>query len=324
ESFLQEIKATAEKSVQQQPVQAAQKKSPLTEEQRQLVLRNSRAAMSSPAAAASIAADSPKTPQELAQLIQEGQASRCGVTTSPPGAEVYIDGNKAGAAPLGFVLLKHGDTPRIITIKMQRYTSVERQYIPDGKIIPVAVILERESSAEVSGGHEQPPQNTPTVLADEPQYINSFYALDASGKLLELEHTRVAFHSKVRAVPGYASAKTSAEIKPGQSPVRLPANAQFILRGRSLMDPASRYELRLLKSSKSHREFALIHAHGSAFIFGASGGGSGVSEGAVPIQFEEYGRYSYRITPAQPLAPGEYALSVRGLVSEVYCFGVDQ
>jgi len=33
---------------------------------------------------------------------------------------------------------------------------------------------------------------------------------------------------------------------------------------------------------------------------------------------------SYRIVPEHPLAPGEYALAFRGMVTEIYCFGVDQ
>lgn len=39
--------------------------------------------------------------------------------------------------------------------------------------------------------------SAPSLL--EPQYINSFYALDGSGKLTELQHQTVTtFHSKMR------------------------------------------------------------------------------------------------------------------------------
>ena len=110
EDFLQRIKVAAEQSVQrpQLTVQTPQ----LTEDQKQLVINNSRTAMSSPAAAAALATvGHARTPQELAQLVQQGQASRCAVITTPPGAEVYIDGNKAGVAPFAFALLKHEDTP---------------------------------------------------------------------------------------------------------------------------------------------------------------------------------------------------------------------
>jgi hypothetical protein len=163
-------------------------------------------------------------------------------------------------------------------------------------------------------------QSEPSAPVAEPQYINGFYAVDVNGKLIELEHKTVTFHSKVRALPGYASVKMTTEFKPGGSPVRIAATAQFVVRGRAPIDPLSRFELRALKGSKTHREFVMTQALGS--IFGGSAT-SNLDEGAVAIRFEEYGANSYRITPDKPLAPGEYALAVRGLVSELYCFGVD-
>jgi len=157
-------------------------------------------------------------------------------------------------------------------------------------------------------------------VVTEPQYLNSFFGLDPNGKLIELERTRVTFHAKTKALPGYYSVKMTTEFKPGSSPIRLPANVQFVVRGRSELDPASRFELRMLKASKSHREFVMTQGRGSVF-----GGGSrtNLDEGAIPLSFEEYGSNSYRLTATGPLAPGEYALAVRGMVSELYCFGVD-
>jgi len=163
-------------------------------------------------------------------------------------------------------------------------------------------------------------QNESSAPVAEPQYIGSFYALEASGKLLDLERTTVTFHAKSKVLPGYASIKMTTQFKPAHSPVRLGAGAQFIVRGRAPIDPVSRYELRLLKTSKDHREFVMTTAHGS--VFGGSATSS-LEEGAVSIRFEEYGANSYRVTSAQPLAPGEYALALRGMVSELYCFGVD-
>lgn len=157
--------------------------------------------------------------------------------------------------------------------------------------------------------------------AAEPKYLNSFYSVDTSGKLIDLERQTVTFHAHSKILPGYASVKMTTQFKPGISSVRLSATAQFIVRGRASIDPVSRFELRALKGNKDHREFVMTQGHGSVF------GGSATSnpeEGAVAIRFEEYGASSYRITPDRPLAPGEYALAVRGLVSELYCFGVDR
>ncbi len=109
------------------------------------VVKNSEAAKNSPAAAAALANIGHQlSPQELADLVQKGQASRCAIVTTPPGAEVEIDGNKAGVTPFALVLLRQGDTPRTLTIKMAGYKTVEKKVIPDGKTIPIAVTLEKE------------------------------------------------------------------------------------------------------------------------------------------------------------------------------------
>ncbi|MCX6628587.1 MAG: PEGA domain-containing protein [Candidatus Solibacter sp.] len=110
-----------------------------------LVTANSEAAKASLAAAAAMAnVGHAPSPQELAELVQKGQASKCAVVTLPPGAEVSIDGNKLGVTPLAFVLLKQGETPRTVTIKMRGYETVEKRLVPDGKTIPIALTLKKE------------------------------------------------------------------------------------------------------------------------------------------------------------------------------------
>jgi hypothetical protein len=80
---------------------------------------NSEAAKGSPAAAAALAnVGRALSPQELTELVQKGQASKCAIVTVPPGADIEIDGNKLGVSPVAFVLLKQGDTKRTITIRM--------------------------------------------------------------------------------------------------------------------------------------------------------------------------------------------------------------
>jgi len=155
----------------------------------------------------------------------------------------------------------------------------------------------------------------------EPQFYNNFSGLDTNGKLTELDHQRVTtFHAKTRPLPGYASVKVSAEFKPAHARTRLPGSAQFVVKGRSAVDPATVYELRLLKVSKDHREIMMTQAHGT--IVGGSAT-STIDDGVLPVRFEEYGTNSYRITPERPLPPGEYALALRGNVTDLFCFGVD-
>jgi len=160
----------------------------------------------------------------------------------------------------------------------------------------------------------------PATIA-EPQYINVFEAVEPHGELTELEHQSATFKSHSKILPGYATIKMIAEFKPAHSPVRVSPNARFVVRGRAPIDPSSRFELRLLKVSKDHREIVLTTGHGSLV------GGSSTTTldmGGVPIRFEEYGLNSYQITPAQPLAPGEYAIGLKGFVTELYCFSVAQ
>jgi PEGA domain len=103
------------------------------------LMANSEASKSSPAAAAALATEGKDlSPRELLALINKGEASRCAVLTTPAGAEVDIDGNKAGITPLAFVLLRR-DTPRVVTVKMDGYKTVEKQIVPDGKVVPISV-----------------------------------------------------------------------------------------------------------------------------------------------------------------------------------------
>jgi hypothetical protein len=91
---------------------------------------NSEASKGSPAAAASLAnVGRVYSPQELDDLVKNGRASRCAVVTVPTGAEVEVDGNKAGVSPIAFVLLKQGDTPRTVTIRMNGYKTIEKKVV---------------------------------------------------------------------------------------------------------------------------------------------------------------------------------------------------
>jgi hypothetical protein len=94
------------------------------------IRENSEASKSSAAARAALATSGHlSTPEELAHVVEAGQGSKCVVITIPPGAEVTVDGNVAGVTPLSFVLLRHGDVPRVLTIKLPGYKTVERRVI---------------------------------------------------------------------------------------------------------------------------------------------------------------------------------------------------
>lgn len=101
---------------------------------------NSEAAMSSPAALATPRSD----PQKLAELVKNGQASKCVVVTQPVAADVYVDGLHAAVTPVVFVLLKKADTPRTVEIRMDGYRTIQKQVIPDGHLITIQATLEKQ------------------------------------------------------------------------------------------------------------------------------------------------------------------------------------
>jgi hypothetical protein len=104
----------------------------------QHLIENSRASQTSAAAAAALAETGHvNTQEELRDMVERGEASRCAIITNPPGATVLIDGNEAGITPLAFILIKHGDTPRTITISLKGYKSIEQKVLPDGKNVPL-------------------------------------------------------------------------------------------------------------------------------------------------------------------------------------------
>ena len=108
------------------------------------VKKNSENARNSPAAAAALARDGHMhTREELEELVKQGKASKCAVITNPAGAEVFIDGNKAGVTPFALTLIKT-EKPRVVTVKLAGYKTVEKEYDPDGKVIPIALTLEKE------------------------------------------------------------------------------------------------------------------------------------------------------------------------------------
>lgn len=102
---------------------------------------NSEAGKSSDASAASGHND---TPAQMADLIKNGQASRCLVTTNPAGAEIDIDGKQAGKTPMAFILYRHPDADRVITIKLAGYNTIEKKASPDGHDITMNLTLEPE------------------------------------------------------------------------------------------------------------------------------------------------------------------------------------
>lgn len=106
------------------------------------VKTNSEAGETSEARAAAVAAGHNDTPEQMAQLIRDGKASRCLVVTNPSGADLYIDGKQAGKTPMAFTLYRHDDADRVITVKLNGFKAIEKNVSPDGKDVKLDLTLE--------------------------------------------------------------------------------------------------------------------------------------------------------------------------------------
>lgn len=103
---------------------------------------NGDAGKNSDAAAAAKDAGYTGTLEAMAALVKNGLASRCVIVTNPVGAEIDIDGKRAGVSPMEFFLYRHPDADRVITIKMTGFNTVEKKASPDGNDIVMNLTLE--------------------------------------------------------------------------------------------------------------------------------------------------------------------------------------
>ncbi len=161
------------------------------------------------------------------------------------------------------------------------------------------------------------------AVAAEPQYNNSFAALDASGGLVPLEKQTATIHAGVKAF-GYGGFKASTEFKPAQSPTRFKSadRTAFVVRSPlpDTVDPNTIYVLRVLKGKSNRRELIITETR---FMM-IGGMNHNLAEGVQRVTFERFGEHSLKITSDEPLPPGEYALSIRQGMLDLFCFGIDK
>jgi hypothetical protein len=154
----------------------------------------------------------------------------------------------------------------------------------------------------------------------EPEYNFIVFALDAAnGSLIPLERKQGNLQTKALAL-GYGGAKGSTVFPGESSPVRFKADQkiEFVVRLDSAgTDPSTVVALEALTRSKGKRELQIVRV-------GAFGTHSGTTNGqaAQSLNFAKYGEHSYRLTSADPLPKGEYALMSKGS-AESFLFGVD-
>jgi hypothetical protein len=160
----------------------------------------------------------------------------------------------------------------------------------------------------------------------EPDTDGVFYALAHDpDRLIALERQTAILHTSAKWIGIGATAKSTSESKPGKSPVRLSSGAtEFVVRSpfaKSTVDFTTFYVLRSLTGKGSKRELVIAKTHA---YFGTAGSTTNLAEGEVPVTITKYGEHSLKIVPAQPLRPGEYALSTRAAFLNLFCFGIDE
>lgn len=159
------------------------------------------------------------------------------------------------------------------------------------------------------------------VLAQqEPQYVNQFFFLDSSsGKLMPLERQNANMKAKSKAF-GIGGSSSFYEIKGDKSKVRLKAGKpmEFVVRGiPRQIDPSQMIQMVQFNVKKGKRRWQF----GGSGAFGTNAGTT-FDEGAIMFNAAPYGKESLKISPAEPLEPGEYGISA-AMGQQYFCFGVD-
>jgi hypothetical protein len=159
----------------------------------------------------------------------------------------------------------------------------------------------------------------------EPTFNDVFFGLDSSaGKLVPLERQTATIQGKAK-FGGFGGIKVASQFKPGKSPVRFKSveQPQFVVRSfaaNATTDPNALYVLRILKKKGDKRELTMLESHGPLALGGTT---SNLGEGVLPVAFEKFGEHSLKIVSEKPLPPGEYALSRRAGMMDLFCFGID-
>jgi hypothetical protein len=161
----------------------------------------------------------------------------------------------------------------------------------------------------------------------EPEYIGVFVALDpSSGALIELERHTTTQHTKLKGL-GFGGGEGYLEVPGERSPIRFKADAvpPFLVRAASQQaDPQSSIRLISWTVEKGSRRVTVA-------TVGPMGIGTktGVDENLLLFNATRYGESSFKIVPAQPLRPGEYALGrpagieTHGAGQDSFSFGID-
>jgi len=153
----------------------------------------------------------------------------------------------------------------------------------------------------------------------EPEYANEVELLGSDGKLTPLDRQTPHVEAKSSNYVFKVKMQGRESIPGTQSTVRVGTQPVFVVKAHlGDTDPSTLIHLYKLDIGKNERYYVMSDASATAF----SGGKSSMTpQTVVPLTIVKYGESSFKITPAQPLVPGEYVFP--GLAGTAFCFGVD-
>lgn len=155
----------------------------------------------------------------------------------------------------------------------------------------------------------------------EPEYIGGVFHLDPAGTLTPLERQQINTAFETKAL-GFGGGQSRITFKGSRSPTRFTAGQeiQFVVRLNAPggIEPDSLVNLDVLKVAKDERAIVTVKVG----PMGLGGAKTRKGETLQSLKFSKYGEQSLRVSPAEPLEPGEYVITTRGGPG-AFLFGID-
>jgi len=238
----------------------------------------------------------------------------------PPETRAMFEDQQKGATML--VKFEDGTTLDSCGPVTPRSLADHFELVPGQTLEPAAPV-----AAPVAAPDAAPPvaqaQTPDSQSVTEPQFTDTFYRLDAAGKLIPLERQTATIEAKAS---GFIvmNMKSLFEIPGGQSPLRFRTaeTLEFVVRSfvaTAAVDPNTLYSLHKLDKKKNKREMVVLTGHASPVEASIN---TNPVQGVLAVEFSHYGKSSLKIS-AGTLPPGEYALSPHAFAQTIFCFGVD-
>lgn len=148
----------------------------------------------------------------------------------------------------------------------------------------------------------------------EPKYVDTIYQVASDGNLVELEGQKPLRDVKA----GLTGGSITYVYAGAASPVRITGKTLFVLRLAPDINPASVIlALNELKIRKENRELFMVQMKSALKDLADTG----KRPESLKLEFSSYGPNSVKVTVAEALKPGEYA--IRTKFGTTFLFGVD-